>query len=64
MKKKYWCVVPMFSDSGKVSAKICSREAEEKSQDKSRSTTRADIYADWFETLEAAEAYRAGVKAA
>jgi hypothetical protein len=64
MKKTYWCVVSTFSSGGRVGTRVCSREAEAKPQNRSRSTAKADIYEDWFDTLEAAEAYRAGVKAA
>ena len=64
MKKTYWCVVSTYSGNGRVSARVYGREAESRPQDTRRETARAAVYEDWFATLEAAEEYRAGVKAA
>jgi hypothetical protein len=58
MKKTYYCVVSKVDDNGNGCANLVDAvEAEEKPEDTVRVTARADIYTDWFESLEEAQEY-------
>lgn len=55
--KKFWCVTTVVYDSGRVVANITSTvEAVSKPENDFKSTKRKDIYHDWFESQEEAEA--------
>lgn len=56
--KIYWCVTTSVDDKGRVIANITDTvEATSKPESSSRSTTRRDIYNDWFESHEEAQAF-------
>ncbi len=55
--KTFWCVTTAVYDSGRVVANITSTvEAVSKPENDFKSTRRKDIYHDWFESQEEAEA--------
>lgn len=55
---KYWAVTTTFYDNGRVTANIVtSIEADQKPQAGYKETRRCDIYTDWFDTREKAEAF-------
>ena len=54
----YWAVTTAFYDNGRVTANIVtSIEADQKPQAGYRETRKCDIYTDWFDTREGAEAF-------
>jgi len=56
--KMFWCVTSSFDDRGRVVSHITrSVEAEAQPKNSFKSTARKDIYNDWFDSLEAAEAH-------
>ena len=56
--KTYWCVTSSFDDRGRVTAAITRTiEAAVKPENACTSTKRKDIYNDWFDSLEAAQAW-------
>ena len=52
--KTFWCVTSSFDDRGRVVSHI-TRSVE--AENSFKSTARKDIYNDWFDSLEAAEAH-------
>lgn len=61
--KKWYCVVSTFDDKGRVTANIVNtKEVEEKPKGSFKSTVRKDIYADWFDSEEAANKFIADSK--
>ena len=55
---KYWAVTTAFYDNGRVTANIVtSIEADQKPETRFRETPNADVYTDWFEGRDRAEAY-------
>lgn len=56
--KTWYCVTSSFDDRGKVTTAItATREAESKPESSYTSTARKDIYNDWFESAEEAQAF-------
>lgn len=56
--KTYWCVTTSVDDRGRVIANITNTvEAACKPENSSTSTSRRDIYNDWFESEEEAQAF-------
>lgn len=56
--KTYWCVTTSVDDRGRVVANITNTiEAVSKPENSSTSTKRRDIYNDWFESEEEAQAF-------
>jgi len=56
--KTYYCVTSVFYNDGRVTAAITSEQAtEDKPEDGYTSTSRRDIYTDWFDSREQAEAF-------
>ena len=56
--KTYWCVTTSFDDRGRVVSAITRTiEAAVKPENSCTSTKRKDIYNDWFDSLEAAQAW-------
>lgn len=56
--KTWYCVTSSFDDKGRVTAAVtATREAESKPDSGFTSTARKDIYTDWFESLEEAQAF-------
>lgn len=56
--KTYWCVTTSVDNRGRVVANITNTvEAISKPENSSTSTSRRDIYNDWFESLEEAQAF-------
>lgn len=56
--KVFWCVMTAVYDSGRVTAGVTSVvEAVRKPENDFKSMARKDIYHDWFETREEAEAF-------
>lgn len=56
--KTFWCVTVDIYDNGRVVANITSQvEARQKPENDFKSTKRKDIYHDWFESYEEAEAF-------
>lgn len=56
--KLYWCVTTSVDDRGRVAANITNKiEAVSKPENSSTSTSRRDIYNDWFESEEEAQAF-------
>lgn len=56
--KTYWCVTTSVNDRGLVVANITNTiEAVCKPENSSTTTKRRDIYNDWFESLEEAQAF-------
>lgn len=56
--KTYWCVTTSVDDRGRVVAAITDTvEAVSKPENTSISTRRKDIYNDWFESPEEAQAF-------
>lgn len=56
--KAYWCVTTSVDDRGRVVANITNTiEAASKPENSSTSTKRRDIYNDWFESEEEAQAF-------
>lgn len=56
--KTYWCVTTSVDDRGRVVAAITDTvEAISKPENTSTSTRRKDIYNDWFESPEEAQAF-------
>ena len=56
--KTYWCVTTSVDDRGRVVAAITDTfEAVSKPENTSTSTQRKDIYNDWFESPEEAQAF-------
>lgn len=56
--KTYWCVTTSVDDRGRVIANITNTvEAACKPKNSSTSTSRRDIYNDWFESEEEAQAF-------
>ena len=56
--KMFWCVTSSFDDRGRVVSYITqSVEAATQPKNSFKSTARKDIYNDWFDSLEAAEAH-------
>ena len=54
----FWVVLSAYYDDGHVTANITgTREADQKPQAGYRETRRADLYTDWFDTREGAEAF-------
>jgi len=61
----YYCVTTSFNDRGRVTAGLTNIiEAEEKPENKFRETRRKDIYIDWFESEEEANAFIEQAKSA
>ena len=55
-RKTWYCVVSSFDDRGRVTANItASKLADEKPESSFTSTSRKDVYADWYDSYEAAE---------
>jgi hypothetical protein len=57
MKKTFYCVSSVFRDDGSVKVSMVSRELAEKPENSFRSVYGRDIYADWFGSVEDAEAF-------
>ncbi|WP_320973317.1 hypothetical protein [Enterocloster bolteae] len=56
--KTYWCVTTSIDDRGRVVSNITNTvEAVIKPENSSTSTSRRDIYNDWFESREEAQAF-------
>ena len=56
--KMFWCVTTSFDDRGRVVSSITRTvEAAVKPENRYTSTSRKDIYTDWFDSLEAAQAW-------
>lgn len=56
--KTYWCVTTSVDNRGRVVANIANTvEAVFKPENSSTSTSRRDIYNDWFESEEEAQAF-------
>lgn len=56
--KTYWCVTTSIDDRGRVVANITDTiEAVSKPENSSTSTSQRDIYNDWFESEEEAQAF-------
>lgn len=56
--KTYWCVTTSVDNRGRVVANITNTvEAVSKPENSQTSTSRRDIYNDWFESLEEAQAF-------
>lgn len=56
--KTYWCVTTSVDNRGRVVANITNTvEAVCKPENSSTSTSRRDIYNDWFESEEEAQAF-------
>lgn len=56
--KTFYCVTSSFDDYGRVTANITATvEAESKPESTYKSTRRKDIYSDWFDTLDEANAF-------
>ena len=56
--KTYYCVTSVFYDDGRVTAAITSeRTADDKPENGYTSTNRCDIYTDWLDSWEQAEAF-------
>lgn len=56
--KRFWSVTSSVDDRGRIIAHITAAvEAESKPEDICRHTARKDIYVDWFDSQEAAEAF-------
>lgn len=56
--KKYYCVTSAIDNRGRITAAITASEtAATKPENTFTSTSRRDIYNDWFESLEEAEAF-------
>ena len=56
--KTYWCVTTSVDDGGRAIANITNTvEAVCKPENSSKSTKRRDIYNDWFESEEEAQAF-------
>lgn len=63
--KTYWCVTTSVDDRGRVVANITDTiEATSKPENSSKSTARRDIYNDWFESREEAQAFVKEAKSA
>lgn len=63
--KTYWCVTTSINDRGRVVSHITNTvEASGKPENISKSTTRRDIYNDWFESFEEAQAFAEEAKRA
>ena len=57
-KKKYFCVVSMVYNNGKVTANIVDmQELEKKPENSSSSNSNCHIYVKWFEGYDAAQNY-------
>lgn len=56
--KTYYCVRTTFDDRGRVTAAIVDiLEADSKPESSKEETPAVDIYLDWFDTQEDAEAF-------
>ena len=56
--KTYFCVCTTVYDSGRIIAAVVdSKEAENKPENHCTEKRDRDIYADWFDTIEEAEAF-------
>ncbi len=56
--KTYWCVTVTIFDNGRVTAAItASKDADYKPESHFTGTSRRDIYTDWFDRYEDAEAF-------
>ena len=56
--KTFWAVTSAYYDDGKVTANIVgTREADTRPQAGYRETARCDLYTDWFDSEEKAEAF-------
>lgn len=56
--KKFYCVCTRVFDSGRIDCNIVDTvQAEEKPAQSFRSTIRCDTYVDYFDSLEAAQAF-------
>lgn len=54
----WYCVLTSFFDDGRVAANIVdAKEQYEKPEGTYTSTRRADVYTEWFDTLQAAQTY-------
>lgn len=63
--KTYYCATTSFDDRGRVTAALTNIiEAEEKPENEFRETHRKDIYIDWFESEEEANAFIEQAKSA
>ena len=55
-RKTWYCVVSSFYDNGRVTANItASKLADEKPESSFTSLRRKDVYADWYDSYEAAQ---------
>ena len=55
---KYWAVLSAYLDDGRIVATVVgTREADQKPQAGYREARDADLYTDWFDTKEGAEAF-------
>ncbi len=55
---KYWAVTTAFYDNGRVTANIVgTREADARPAAGYMEMARCDLYTDWFDTREKAEAF-------
>jgi len=56
--KLYWCVTSTYDDRGRVTAAItATKEAASRPEQTYTSTRRKDIYHDWFDSQEEAQAF-------
>ncbi len=55
--KTYYCVKSLFFNDGKVKAICYPVEGTEKPKDEYHSTARSDVYCDYFDTYDEAQAY-------
>ena len=56
--KTFYCVVSSFDDCGKATASIVSTaQAHQKPDHEFHETGKRDIYIDWFDSEQAAQAY-------
>ena len=63
--KTWYCVTSSFDNRGRVTANItATKEAETCPKSTYTSTSRKDIYNDWFESLDEAQAFAAQSKCA
>ena len=63
--KTWYCVTSSFDNRGRVTANItATKEAETCPESTYTSTSRKDIYNDWFESLDEAQAFAAQSKCA
>ncbi|MDR0759582.1 MAG: hypothetical protein LBF74_05660 [Treponema sp.] len=63
MKKMFYCVTSKFYDDGRVNASMISKEYKEKPESTFQSLPRMDVYHDWFDSPEDAEASLAEARA-